>query len=111
MHDFLLAKCGSSADAPWTAAQALMCPYYVPLQGRLGADWGAIVNPLSSRFGLLTFEHADCGCPKGFEETDDGSGRHPGAPEQDGDMWDADWKHECHEWLCDNPCDVPEEWT
>lgn len=42
--------------------QALFCPYYVALEGALGADWGVIVNPESPRFGLLTFEHADCCC-------------------------------------------------
>lgn len=42
--------------------QALFCPYFVPLKGVLGSDWGAIVNPASSRFGTLVFEHDSCGC-------------------------------------------------
>jgi hypothetical protein len=43
--------------------QALHCPYYVDLDGVLGSDWGVIVNPESTRFGMLTFEHDYCGCP------------------------------------------------
>ena len=43
--------------------QALFCPYYVNLEGVLGADWGVIVNPESELFGELVFEHDDCGCP------------------------------------------------
>jgi hypothetical protein len=83
--------------------QALFCPYYVPLNGRLGADWGVIVNPASSRFGLLTFEHADCGCP--VPDGVLGVMRHKGAPNQDGDMWDVDWRHECEHGWCDDPCE------
>lgn len=45
--------------------QALMCPYYVKLQGVLGSDWGVIVNPKSVEFGNLVFEHWQCGCPEG----------------------------------------------
>lgn len=45
-----------------TQRQALFCPYYVPLQGPLGMDWGVIVNPHSQRFGQLVFEHDGCGC-------------------------------------------------
>lgn len=82
--------------------QALHCPYYVPLEGRLGADWGVILNPESTRFGKVTFEHDWCGCPctneKGIEYT------HEGDPDQDGDMWDVEWKHQCGE-FCDDPCD------
>ena len=44
-------------------SQALYCPYYVPLKGVLGADWGVIVNPKSKNFGKLVFEHDFCGCP------------------------------------------------
>lgn len=43
--------------------QALFCPYYVPLTGVLGMDWGVIVNPSSPRFGTLVFEHDACACP------------------------------------------------
>ena len=90
-------------------AQALFCPYYVPLEGRLGADWGVIVNPESSRFGLLTFEHDDCGCERSDTEDAEGWGRHADAPNQDGDTWDEDWHHECDEW-CDDPCEAKAEW-
>ena len=86
-------------------SQALSCPYYVPLAGRLGADWGVIVNPASSRFGLLTFEHDDCGCPAESTEDDAGWGRHEGAPSQDGDMWCDEWVHVCDPAWCDQPCD------
>ena len=68
----------------WLAPQALHCPYYVPLAGHLGADWGVIVNPESRRFRMLTFEHDDCGCPG----DDD---RHRNDPEQDGDTWWTGW--------------------
>lgn len=91
MHRRLLDRCLSDR---WRAAvaadedipaQALHCPYYVPLEGRLGGDWGVILNPESSRFGLLTFEHDDCGCP----DTDDRGDeyRHYGAPDQAEDTW------------------------
>ncbi len=42
--------------------QACFCPYYVPLKGALETDWGVIVNPVSSKFGHLVFEHDGCGC-------------------------------------------------
>ena len=37
------------------------CLYYLPLEGKLGADWGVCRNPDSHRCGLLTFEHQGCG--------------------------------------------------
>ena len=46
-----------------TSHQALFCPYYVTLEGVLGADWGVVVNPESPFFGQLVFEHDWCGCP------------------------------------------------
>lgn len=87
MHDllidrFLTEEYEAAGEVP---AQALFCPYYVPLSGRLGADWGVIVNPESARFGVLTFEHDDCGCP-GDED------RHDDDPDQDGDMWWDGWR-------------------
>lgn len=91
-------------------AQALSCPYYVPLEGWLGSDWGVIVNPESSRFGWLTFEHDDCGCPPGPEEDADGWGRHRGCPEQDGDMWSTAWVHVCVDGWCDPPCEQAAQW-
>jgi hypothetical protein len=48
-----------------TDHQALFCPYYVPLEGVLGMDWGVVVNPRSPRFGDLVFEHDGCGCLDG----------------------------------------------
>jgi len=50
-------------DRDFIEKQALHCPFYVPLEGELGSDWGVIVNPESTRFGLPTFEHDFCGCP------------------------------------------------
>jgi len=49
--------------------QALSCPYYVPLRGEWGMDWGVIMHPHSVKFGQLVFEHEWCGC-----------GTHIGAP-------------------------------
>lgn len=104
MHRLLVDRCISSryGSGDWVAGQALRCPYYVPLEGRLGADWGAIVNPKSTRFAQLTFEHDDCGCPERVERGD--GPVHADAPDQHGDMWDLDWRHECDE-FCDQPCE------
>lgn len=40
--------------------QCLECKYYVPLEGRLGFDWGACTNPLSEYDGEAVFEHWTC---------------------------------------------------
>lgn len=58
------------AEDVFIEKQALDCPYYVPLKGRLGMDWGVIVNPSSARFGKPTFEHDFCGCSDGHGEGD-----------------------------------------
>lgn len=86
MHELLMDVCLSEEHlaTDWVPTQALQCPYYVPLSGRLSADWGVIVNPDSRCFRLLTFEHDDCGCPG----DDD---RHRNQPEQDGDTWWTGW--------------------
>jgi hypothetical protein len=42
--------------------QALHCPWYVPLEGSWGGDWGCIMHPQSEKFGQLVFEHEWCGC-------------------------------------------------
>ena len=49
MHQRLLEACLSPRyrQEEWLATQALMCPYFVPLGGVLGADWGVVVNPES----------------------------------------------------------------
>lgn len=86
--------------------QALQCPYYVALEGKLGADWGVIVNPESSRFGLLTFEHDWCGCP--VPTGADPQLVHAGSPDQDGDMWDVAWEHH-HGDLCPEDCEWGED--
>lgn len=108
LHWLLIERPGAMS-ARWSVddqigSQALVCPYYVPLEGKLGSDWGVIVNPESKRFGMLTFEHDDCGCPKGEAEDDEGWGRHRGDPNQEGDMWDVEWRHHCDE-FCDEPCE------
>lgn len=69
----------------------------------MGSDWGVIVNPKSTRFGLLTFEHDDCGCRPTDTEDEWGWGRHADAPSQDGDTWCTEWRHECGD-FCDDPC-------
>ena len=33
------------------------CRWFVPLQGRLGMDWGVCAKRNAPRAGLLTFEH------------------------------------------------------
>ena len=67
MHELLVSRLLSerylSIGDGWIADQALFCPYYVTVTGPLGSDWGVVLNPESSRFGLLTFEHDWCGCP------------------------------------------------
>lgn len=103
LHRLLLDRCLSPRyrSSQWVAGQALSCPYYVPLEGRLGADWGVIVHPDSDRFAMLTFEHDDCGCPG---RVDLGEGLvHVDAPSQQGDTWDVDWRHACDD-LCDDQC-------
>lgn len=98
MHRLLCATHLSAAyKKAETDYQAIFCPYYVPLQGVLGPDWGVIVNPESTRFGRVTFEHDDCGCPG---EAPGFMSRHPGAPCQEGDTWDVDWEH-VHDEFCD----------
>ena len=105
IHRLFIGRCLSDRyQQGQCGAQALHCPYYVPLEGRLGADWGVIVNPESSRFGLLTFEHDDCGCPASDTEDDEGWGRHYDEPNQQGDTWWVGWRHRCDE-FCDTPCD------
>jgi hypothetical protein len=111
MHRLLIDRCLSDRyrnAGPDEWPQALHCPYYVPLEGNLGGDWGVIVNPHSSRFGLLTFEHDDCGCPDppdddpAWDRYGEGA-RHGSAPNQDGDMWSTSWEHR-HDEMCEEPC-------
>lgn len=90
-----------SRDLP----QAYTCPHYVPLQGRLGADWGVIVNPESTRFAQLTFEHDWCGCP--IPDGTEPLAAHAGAANQDGDTWDIEWEHR-HGEFCPEHCPWPE---
>ena len=63
IHDALLARRPSEEGVP--GGQALFCPYFTPLKGTMGSDWGAILNPESVRFGQLVQEHHACGCPDG----------------------------------------------
>lgn len=62
----------SEDDPDYIDMQALHCPFYVPLDGEWGADWGCILHPQSEKFGQLVFEHEWCGCH--YHE--------PGLPEQ-----------------------------
>lgn len=71
-HWRLIQACHPRYKTAEPERQAIACPFYVPMPGPLGADWGVVLNPGSVRYGLLTFEHADCGCtshsqPKGTE--------------------------------------------
>ena len=61
-----------------SGAQARFCPHYVRLEGRAGGDWGVVLNPVSRRFGVLTYEGDDCGCPPRDGEELDGLDRHDG---------------------------------
>jgi hypothetical protein len=36
------------------------CKFFVPLEGKLGYDWGVCANTESARAGLLTWEHMGC---------------------------------------------------
>ncbi len=72
MHELLASRLLSerylSIGDGWIADQALFCPYYAILTGPLGADWGVVLNPASSRFGLLRRRRRKnppmrCGCP------------------------------------------------
>lgn len=49
-------------DDGYVEMQALHCPWYVPLEGDWGGDWGCIMHPQSAKFGQLVFEHEWCGC-------------------------------------------------
>jgi hypothetical protein len=55
-------------DEGFVVDQALQCPYYVPLEGSWGSDWGCIMHPRSKKFGQLVFEHEWCGCASHFAE-------------------------------------------
>lgn len=94
------------SDEGWVAAQALFCPYYVPLEGALGSDWGVIVNPDSAKFGKLVFEHEWCGCEVG----DDGYALHGGG-RQRVDEWRVESCRSMHEFrdkawgICVRPAD------
>lgn len=104
LHRLLLDRCLSPRyrSGGSIAGQALFCPYYVPLDGRLGADWGVIVNPGSDRFAQLTFEHDDCGSPSRVDRGD-GPVHDRDVPAKQGDTWDADWRHECND-FCEDAC-------
>ncbi len=41
------------------------CKFFMPLEGKLGSDWGICSNVESHRCGLLTFEHQGCNEFKG----------------------------------------------
>jgi hypothetical protein len=44
----------------WHSDCSCGCRFYLPLEGKLGFDWGVCRNPASHRCGLLTFEHQGC---------------------------------------------------
>lgn len=47
-------------DDVWHSDCSCGCKFYLPLEGKLGFDWGVCRNPASHRRGLLTFEHQGC---------------------------------------------------
>jgi hypothetical protein len=69
MHAAMCDRFGHDAPPDIPESPALFCPYYVPLRGVLGADWGVVVNPDSVHFGDVVFEHDWCGCRVGSHET------------------------------------------
>jgi hypothetical protein len=44
----------------WYGEQCLHCRFYVPLEGPLGADWGACTNATSPFDRQVMFEHDGC---------------------------------------------------
>lgn len=58
-----------SRDEDWGPDCSCGCKYFLPIEGKLGLDWGVCANPNSPRVGLLTFEHQ--GCPA-FESDEEG---------------------------------------
>ena len=63
IHNILVKINCKNDDIPiYAGKSAMICPYYVNLEGCLGMDWGVIVNPESKKFGQLVFEHDWCGC-------------------------------------------------
>lgn len=40
--------------------ECMSCAFYIPLQGRLGMDWGVCTNAVSPYEGTITFEHSGC---------------------------------------------------
>lgn len=60
MHHAMYDRFGGSVEPE---RQACHCPYWVPLGGILGPDWGTVANPESPRFGEVVFEHDGCACP------------------------------------------------
>jgi hypothetical protein len=73
-------------DDGYVSSQALFCPYYEPLTGTLGSDWGVILNPESTKFALLVFEHEWCGCPSTQQESGEWFADHGGGNQRD-DEW------------------------
>jgi hypothetical protein len=53
----------------WHPDCSVGCKFFLPVQGKLGMDWGVCANPKSHRCGLLTFEHQ--GCPQFETEKED----------------------------------------
>jgi len=48
------------------------CRFFVPLEGKLGFDWGVCAKQGAPRAGLLTWEHqAGFGCFEGEDHEDD----------------------------------------
>jgi len=59
----------------WVSDCSCGCRHFLPLEGKLGYDWGVCANPKSPRCGLLTFEHQGC---REFEPKARAAGDSPG---------------------------------
>ncbi len=44
----------------WSLAQCHACSSYIPLEGKIGMDWGACSNPVSEHDRSVVFEHFGC---------------------------------------------------
>lgn len=47
-------------DTQWGPDCSCDCRHFLPLDGKMGNDYGVCANPKSPRAGLLTFEHQGC---------------------------------------------------
>jgi len=51
---------GRYGPPKYELAQCGGCSYFIPLEGSIGADWGACSNPMSNFDARVVFEHHGC---------------------------------------------------